>query len=156
MLILLHAVGFPETFGNSYPCIWILLHSAGFCWYCLFRKQYSFHIFSGRVEEEHSGCLSAWSSTCEYSQLPIVLHYPIDPGSCMQFLHGNRPFTPSKFVSEFTQVGVAYVIVITLLITLGPFLFPISPTSGYECYPLDHLFSEILQFLIYRDFPLFL
>lgn len=22
----------------------ILLHSAGFCWYCLFRKQYSFHI----------------------------------------------------------------------------------------------------------------
>lgn len=141
----------------------ILILVFGFCYILLASvgTAYSgsnthFTFFLGRVEEEYSGCLSAWSSMCEYSQLPIVLHYPIDPSSCMQFLHGKRPFAPSKFVSEFTQVGVAYVIVITLLITLGPFMFPISPTSGYECYPLDHLFSEILQFLIYRDFPLFL
>lgn len=112
-----------------------------------------FLLFSGGVEEEQTGCLRAWSSTCEDSQLPMVFHCLIDPGSYMQFLHGNRPFAWSKLVLEYTQVGATYITVITLLTTLGPFMLPVSPTSGYKCYPMDLLFSEILQFLIYRDFP---
>lgn len=125
----------------------ILLHSVGFCWY--FIQEAILILFSRRVEEEQTRCLSAWSSTYEYSQLPMVLHHLIDPGSYMQFSLGNWPFAWAKLVSEHTRVGAAYVTVRLMNHLIdnsgGCFLLSGSPTSGYECYPMELLFSEILH-----------
>lgn len=114
-----------------------------------------FILFSGGAEEEQTGCLSAWSSMCEYSQLPTVLHH---------LMYGSRLLQAVlawKQIFHFVQTGVrkhtgwsCLFTVITLLTTLGPFKLPVSPTSGCECSQWTSYFQKFFRVSDLQRFPL--
>lgn len=96
--------------------------------------------------------LSAWSSKCEYNQLPWVLPHLTDPGCYMQFSHGNRPFAWSKLVLECTEVGAAWLLMHSnasespYWLFWDPFCFqfPLSLDMSIT-HRTSYLFSKILH-----------
>lgn len=132
----------------------ILLHSAGFCWYCLFRKQYSFHIVfrknRGRADRMSQG---------------LVFHMWVQPVT-----HGASPsHRPRLLRTVLAWKQTFHLVQIDVRIYIGwsclcysNHLTDHSSTLHAPSFP--HLWIWVLptgppifrnssQFLIYKDFP---
>lgn len=99
-----HSVDFPETFGDSYPCIW---DSVTFCWLPLVLVIQEAILISYCSQQEWRWSRTHYRTGPSVPDLQVWVQQVIqvlpgltDQGSYMQFSHGNRPFARPKLVSE--------------------------------------------------------